>query len=435
MTTISADLVALSRYAGQQEGRARELDSLARKLRDTDFGLTSGWTGSAEGYRDEAVAHLQQAASSLRVTADRTAAFVSQMYLAEARMSSLFAGLGFGAFLAAPIYNPGQVLETSDMAGTLGIGFTFVDAEAGITYVRRELPDGRIEVTVLDTAGVGLSAEAGAAGHVGSHEIGGAIGASILGSAGDGFVYNIDPKDLKLVLAAEASRHALGYLPDWDRLPKPVATISREGLEAGGEVTIIWSNKGIDASAMRSVRTERNGTTTTTISMDGTAAMALFGKVDGMVGAKVSVTRDKKGNLLAVEVVHTKAASVGLTGEREHGGDGADGGKDDGGRKVKGTAGGGKIFTTTVSERIDVAHNRALADSINGLADDPLLNFGDLRQVAADLGVTTTRKSETVFVQAGAGGKVAAGAKLELNVDVAGTKTTVVDVQSSDPTN
>jgi hypothetical protein len=85
--------------------------------------------------------------------------------------------------LAADVYEPPSCnVLTTTYTGDVGVDILFFDADAGVSFARVDRSDGTSVFTVVDTGGVGVSAEAGAEAHLG------VVGVEAVAEAGLGLV-------------------------------------------------------------------------------------------------------------------------------------------------------------------------------------------------------------------------------------------------------
>lgn len=436
MAFISADITALRAYSGRLAQRAADVRALSRRLNSTSFGISDSLVPAAWAAKGEAVNDLNEAARALDLISDQVSRYAAAIWLAEQRINSaLFPG---GAWIQRMIARSGQGRQrwtgrtSFTGAGKLAVGFTFVDAELGLAVTSSENADGTVTLVITDVSGLGLSAEVGAEGTVGTKTIGGSAGLAALLEGKESRVFTVQPGDVNRVLALEAARRAMpgDSVPGVD-MPRPQAVISQLGLIAGGAVEFLKYEKGIEVSVARTERADldRNGrvtgkTLTNMISGSGAASLLGVGG-GGAVEASISIIRDKRGKVIGVEVVQAKEVTAGATGSSE---------TTDKGTKNSSTSsvGASSAYRSIVAHTLDVRDNRVMQAEVAALADDPVLNAKALARLAQQ-GVTVTEKERVDAMTMGLGFKLAAGAKIEVNATVSGAQSVVTSSASSMP--
>jgi hypothetical protein len=242
--------------------------------------------------------------------------------------------------LAEDVYRPSScnVLATT-YTGDVGVDVLFFDADAGVSFARVDRSDDTSRFTVVDTGGVGVSAEVGAEAHLG------VVGVEAVAEAGLGLVLEdgqswvisaTDADDFERMLQQQTIVDAsTGWLPivshvaGWaaDRVigevPDPHITFVAGGLETSAEaataVSVLGENVagadvGVEGLVLLGTEYDRTPDRTWTdtryyqvdLSTSGSLGF-VAGKVEGTLGTSsvVKVVRDLDGEIQALELETT----------------------------------------------------------------------------------------------------------------------------------
>jgi len=224
MGALGADAAALERLAGSMRTASRQLSEVALGLERRT--RATGWTGpdAARFERDWALRHRP----ALLALAHRSAGLASSLdhQAAEQRRASASSGPPAPPAPVPPtprVRRPAPVSPfprtEQRFSGGVGVKVGFVTAEFDGDLWLQELPDGRIRVTVMESAMIGAEATVGATAEL---TIGGTSSAPtpIGGQAGAGAAlggvlrrsWEVDPDEvpglIARVIAAEAAERA-----------------------------------------------------------------------------------------------------------------------------------------------------------------------------------------------------------------------------------
>jgi hypothetical protein len=339
-----------------------------------------------------------------------------------------------------------NVLSTS-YTGDVGVDVLFFDAEAGVSFSRVDRSDGTSVFTVVDTGGVGVSAEVGAEAHLGVVGVEATAGAGIglVLEDGQSWVLPIDEADgferllqqQTIVDATTGWVPVVSHVASWaaDRVvgevPDPHRTFVAGGIDASADASasasilgenVAGAEVGVDAMIMLGVERDRTPgeewTNTTYLQADLSTSGELgfvAGKVEGTLGmgSVIKVVRDLDDEIQQLEI----ETSV-------HGG--TDLGFGSNLEEVQSLLVGG-TQTTLVERLVIEAGTDADRAVVQRWIDRAGLDGGDLAQLAE------RRGQLAVFVYDGdeaglaLGGKVALGAKLGLQGSGSRATSTLLD--------
>jgi hypothetical protein len=339
-----------------------------------------------------------------------------------------------------------NVLTTS-YTGDVGVDVLFFDADAGVSFARVDRSDGQSEFTVVDTGGVGVSAEVGAEAHLG------VVGVEAIAEAGVGLVLEdgqtwvistTEADDFERLLQQQTIVDATtGWVPivssvaSWaaDRVvgevPEPHVTFAAAGVAASAEAsagalfldeTVAGAEVGVEGMILLGTEHDRTPgeawTDTDYLQADlSTSGQLGFiaGKVEGSLGTSsiVKVARDLDGVIqgLEIETSVRGGTEAGFGSNLE---------------EVQSLLVGGSQ-TTLVERLVIAAATDADREVIQRWVDRAGFDGGDLAQLAERRGQLAMFVYDGDEVGLALGGKVALGAKLGLQGSGSRTTSTLLD--------
>jgi hypothetical protein len=339
-----------------------------------------------------------------------------------------------------------NVLSTS-YTGDVGIDVLFFDAEAGVSFARVDRSDGTSVFTVVDTGGIGVSAEIGAEAHLG------VVGVEAIAEAGIGLVLEdgqswviptSEAADFERLLQQQTVVDATtGWVPivshvaSWaaDRVigevPDPHITFVAAGVDASAEAsagalfldeTVAGAAVGVDSMILLGNEYDRTPGETWTdaeylqadLSTSGELGF-VAGKVEGTLGmgSVIKVVRDLDGEIqsLEIETSFHGGTDVGFGTNLE---------------EVQSLLVGG-TQTTLVEHLVIEAATDADREVMQRWIDRAGFDGGELAQLAERRGQLAMFAYDGDEVGLVLGGKVALGAKLGLQGSGSRSTSTLLD--------
>lgn len=326
--------------------------------------------------------------------------------------------------------------STQTYKGEVGVSIAFFDAKEGVSFARTERSDGKTSFTIVDTAGMGATAEVGAEAEFGTAKVGitAEARAGLEARIGDTWVVDTDKADdvqTRLMGGQAIEKSLVGKIPGvgddisdwaadriWGDLGDPQITFVAAGMNANANANanlkvfdeqVAGASVEVGAAVLlgteydKSAEKSSDHTRTTYIQGDLSTTGGVSWVAGGFEGKLESTTiikakYDADDELVQIELVSSVSAQdLGMVGSN----------LPNAKTLLKGSTKGMVVETTTIP--LETAEERATgSDWIGSLGTDPT----DLSKLAQEKGKVSLMTYSTDDLTLALGGKVAAGVKL-----------------------